>query len=93
MAYRVVVGESAGRDIRRLPRDVQRRVVAKAEALADDPRPPGCRKLEGLENLYRVRAGDYRIVYQIEDTILLVLIVTIGNRRDVYERLRRMQRR
>jgi mRNA interferase RelE/StbE len=93
MVYRVVIGERAGREIRKLPKDVQRRVVAKAEALANDPRPPGCKKLEGLENLYRVRAGDHRIVYRIDDGILLVLIVTIGNRADVYERLRRMRRR
>ena len=52
--------------------------------LANDPRPPGCDKLAGVENLYRIRVGDYRVVYQIRDEMLLVLVVKIGHRREVY---------
>jgi mRNA interferase RelE/StbE len=54
------------------------------EALGLDPRPRGCKKLQGDDDLYRVRAGDFRIVYAVRDALLLVLVVKIGNRRDVY---------
>ena len=53
-------------------------------ALAANPRPPGCVKLQGESELYRVRIGDYRIVYQIQDAVLMVLVVQIGNRREIY---------
>jgi mRNA interferase RelE/StbE len=89
VAHRVLVEDGAAREIRRLPKEVQGRVVAKAEALAKDPRPSGCQKLKGMEDLYRVRVGDYRIVYRIEDEVLLVLVVSVGDRGGVYERLRR----
>ena len=52
--------------------------------LANDPRPPGCDKIAGLEALYRIRVGQYRVVYQIQDHVLLVLVVKIGHRREVY---------
>ncbi len=56
------------------------------EGLETDPRPPGASKLAGHENRWRVRAGDYRVLYEIQDDVLLVLVVRIGHRRDVYER-------
>ena len=87
MAYRVVVEDGAARAIRRLGRDAQRQVVAKLERLADNPRPPGSKKLEGTEDLYRVRVGDHRIVYRIEEQVLLVLVVRVAHRSDVYRRL------
>ncbi len=52
--------------------------------LASDPRPAGCLKMEGEDGLYRVRVGDYRIIYQIHDAVLVVLVVQIGNRREIY---------
>ncbi len=57
--------------------------MQRIAALADDPRPPGCEKLSGLER-YRVRQGAYRIIYEIEDDRLVVLVVRVGNRREVY---------
>jgi mRNA interferase RelE/StbE len=54
------------------------------DSLAENPRPPGCVKLQGHVELYRVRVGDYRIVYQIQDAILVVLVVEIGHRREIY---------
>ncbi len=84
MPYAVDFKPSAVDALRRLPRQVQVRIVAKAEALADNPRPSGCRKLAGAEDLYRVRVGDYRIVYAIRDAVLTVLVVRIGHRREVY---------
>ena len=63
---------------------IRARVVRKMEALGLDPRPRGCKKLHGDDDLYRVRAGDFRIVYAVRDDVLVVLVVKIGNRRDVY---------
>ncbi len=82
----MVVEDGAARAIRKLGRDAQRQVVAKLERLADNPRRPGSKKLEGTEDLHRVRVGDYRIVYRIEDQVLLVLVVRVAHRSDVYRR-------
>lgn len=61
-----------------------RRVVARLEALAEEPRPHGCRKLRGQDDLYRIRIGDYRAIYSIVDNRLIVLVVAVGHRRDIY---------
>lgn len=82
--YRIEIKRSAAKEIRAisLKKDRQR-VVARIEALAEDPRPPGCTKLAGQE-AYRVRQGTYRIVYTVADDLLVVEVVRVGNRRDVY---------
>lgn len=85
MAYTVVLRPAAQRQLRKLQPDLQRRLVAEMEALAPNPRPPGCKKLAGANDLYRIRAGDYRIVYQIADRVLIVEVVKIGHRSNVYE--------
>ena len=82
--YAVRLSTAAVRDMRALPLAVEGRIEAKISALAEDPRPPGCRKMEGSANRYRVRVGDYRIVYAIEDKVLLVLVIRVGHRREVY---------
>ena len=87
MAYRVELKPSAAKALARLPRRDQRRVARKIDALAENPRPNAARKLSGADALYRVRAGDYRILYQVQDDVLLVLVVRIGHRRDVYRNL------
>jgi mRNA interferase RelE/StbE len=92
VAYRVVVEGAAARTIRKLPRQTQRQVVAKAEGLGQNPRPPGCKKLEGAEDLYRVRVGEYRIVYRIEDRKLVVLVIRVAPRSEAYRRLGRRKR-
>ena len=84
MAHRVEFTPAAARDLRKLPRDVQRRIGAQIKKLGSDPRPRGCTKLDGENDIYRIRAGDYRILYQVEDKALLVLIVRIRHRREVY---------
>lgn len=66
-----------------LPLKDRRRIITKIEGLSRDPRPPGCEKLSGEEK-YRLRQGDYRILYEIVDTELVVTVVRVGNRRDVY---------
>lgn len=84
MAYSVRIAPRAERDFGRLPREIQRRVLTHLESLATQPRPSGAVKLADQENRYRVRVGDYRIVYSIDDGAQCVLILVIGHRRDVY---------
>ena len=86
--YRLELTPAAARELRKLAPDVRRRVSRKIDALAANPRPSGVEKLEAEHDLYRVRVGDYRIIYTIEDDIVLVVVVKIGNRRDVYKYLR-----
>lgn len=84
--YRIEYMPAAVRALRKLPAEAGRRVVAKIEALAGNPRPAGAVKLAGHE-AYRVRVGDYRVIYGIADERLVVLIVEVGHRRDVYRGL------
>jgi mRNA interferase RelE/StbE len=82
-SYSLHIRRSAAKEISALPAKDRRRVVARIAMLATDPRPVGCEKLSGEEK-YRVRQGDYRILYQIIDADLVVTVVKVGNRRDVY---------
>ena len=82
-SYSVEIKRSAAKEIEALPPKDRRRVVTKIEGLSRNPRPPGCEKLSGQEK-YRLRHGDYRILYEIIDQRLLVTVVRVGNRRDVY---------
>jgi mRNA interferase RelE/StbE len=82
-SYSILIKRSAAREIDALPAKDRRRVVSKIESLAHNPRPPGCEKLSGEEK-YRLRQGDYRILYEIVDSDLIVTVVKVGNRRDVY---------
>lgn len=84
--YSIVIRTSAVKEIEAIAsRADRRRVVARIESLASDPRPRGCEKLTGKDR-YRVRQGVYRIIYSIEDTKLIVHVVKVGHRRDVYRR-------
>ena len=86
MSYRIEVAPAAVRQLRKLDRGSQRRVQAAIELLAGEPRPNGAKKLAGGDGEWRVRTGDYRIVCQIHDNVLLVLVVAVGHRRDIDER-------
>jgi mRNA interferase RelE/StbE len=81
--YRIEIAPSAAKELSRIPRKDLQRIVARIQALADDPRPPGSRKLCAQEK-YRIRQGDYRVLYRIEDNVLVVYVVKIAHRRDVY---------
>ena len=84
MAYRIEIRRSAAKEVRAIGRKRDRqRVVAWIAALAEEPRPPACTKLSGRE-AYRIRQGAYRIVYTIQDDVLVVEVVKVGHRRDVY---------
>ncbi len=82
--YEIRIAPSAARSLRGLDRPIQRRIAAAIDGLAAEPRPSGVRKLVGAEDLWRIRVGDYRIVYAIGDDRLVVLVVRIGHRSDVY---------
>jgi mRNA interferase RelE/StbE len=82
--YRVEVTPSAARQLRKIDRPSARRLQGAIELLALDPRPPASRRLRGRPG-YRVRIGDWRVIYTVDDGILLVLVLRLGHRRDVYE--------
>ena len=84
--YRIELSRGAEKSLMALPGEVRARVASRIDALADDPRPPGAKKLSGTDDLLRVRVGDYRIVYQVGDRALIVLVLTIGHRREAYRR-------
>ena len=83
-SYKIRWKTSAARDIRKLSTDVVCRILAVVQRLADDPFYSGARKIVTSECTYRVRAGDYRVVYQVFDDVLVVEIIRVGHRRDVY---------
>ena len=84
-SYNTDFARSALKDLRRLDRRVVPRIVAEIEALRDDPRPDGCRKLVGSQDLYRIRVGDYRVVYSVNDCLLTVGIERVRHRKEVYD--------
>lgn len=84
MAYRIEFSKTARRQIERLPLGVRSRIERKLQVLADDPRPRGVARMAGTNLGYRLRVGDYRVVYEIEDEILLVLVIRVAHRRDIY---------
>ncbi len=90
MSYRIEVTPRAQKDLKALPVRERRRVAGQIDALKTDPRPQDCRKLMGREGFYRIRVGDYRVVYLVEDELLVILIVRVGDRKDIYEILRRL---
>jgi mRNA interferase RelE/StbE len=81
--YELRVKPSVAKDLRAIPRPQVLRILERMEALRNDPRPPGCEKLSGQER-YRVRQGDDRILYTISDAQVVVEVVKVGNRREVY---------
>jgi mRNA interferase RelE/StbE len=86
MKYKIIIAEQAIKALGKLPRKVQRQISEKIDSLADNPRPAGTEKLQGAD-LYRIRSGDYRVIYQIKDDVLIVLVVRIGHRKDIYRNL------
>ena len=84
MTYKVEITPAAKRQIKKLIQSVQLAIVERLEQLAENPRPPGVLKMQGAESLYRIRVGDYRIIYEIQDQTLLIAIVKVGHRGDVY---------
>ena len=86
MAYRLEFKPAALRDLKRLPKPTNRRLAKSIEALAEEPRPRGVKKLQGKAErvFYRLRVGDYRVIYQVHDDVVLVLIVRVAGRKEIY---------
>ncbi len=85
--YKISFHSKAVKEFDRLEDNVRRRIASRIEALAENPRPVDSVKLSGYKDYYRIRVGDYRIVYSIQDNKLIVLIIRIGARRDIYRNL------
>ncbi len=86
-AYSIFIKKSAARELEGLAKKDLPKVLERIEALAENPRPAGAEKLAGVE-LWRIRQGDYRLVYSIEDNVLTIWIVKVGHRRDVYRKIK-----
>jgi mRNA interferase RelE/StbE len=84
--YRVEFTGPAIKEFADLPRKVQERITPRVNGLAVNPRPRGVEKLKGEDDLYRIRVGDYRVIYTIQDDRLIVVVVRVANRRDAYRR-------
>jgi mRNA interferase RelE/StbE len=84
VAYTIQFKPLALRQLEKLPREAQKRLSAKIEALRDDPFPPRCKKMADLLDAWRIRVGDYRVVYQVHRGVLMVLVLTVGHRKEVY---------
>jgi mRNA interferase RelE/StbE len=82
--YRVLLERSAEKDLARLSGELHERIIPAIHALANNPRPNGCRKLAGGKNDWRIRVGDYRVIYEISDAILIVRVNRVRHRREVY---------
>jgi mRNA interferase RelE/StbE len=93
VSYRVEIAPAAERQLRRLDATTRSRIADRIRQLADEPRPHGVEKLGDPDDLLRMRAGAYRIVYRVEDDALIVLVVRIGHRREVYRQLARLRGR
>lgn len=86
MSYRVELTTAAARQVKKLPRPARDRVLDAIEDLAEEPRPHGAKKLVGEKSAWRVRVGDYRVIYDVLDDELVVTVVRAAHRRDVYDR-------
>lgn len=84
MRYEVVISRSARREIERLPDRLVRQILRRLDGLALEPRPVGVRKLQGAQDLYRIRAGDYRVIYRIVESRTMVDVVAVRHRSDAY---------
>lgn len=84
MKYKVIIKKSAKKEIAALPKNVIKRVLIKIKKLADEPRPSGCRKIVGTEDTWRIRVGNYRIIYNVFDDVLIIEVIAVKHRKDAY---------
>lgn len=87
MTYQVEFSRRAEKQFKALPQQIQNRLQSRIDTLAENPRSVNATKLEGEENQYRIRVGNYRIVYEIQDRVFLIILLRIGHRREVYRKL------
>jgi len=85
--YQVKVAEEAAKFIRKQDKRIQRQIINNIRGLVQNPRPQGCKKLQGYKELYRISSGHYRIVYTIREKMLLVFVVRVAHRKNIYRHL------
>ena len=83
--YKVIVSKSAGKELSKLPLEINNRIIPAIRKLSDNPRPKGSKKLKGSKSTWRIRIGDYRVIYVIDDVVLVVDIRKVGHRKDIYD--------
>jgi len=86
VTYQIQFTTAAARQVKKLPRPARDKVLAVIATLADDPRPHGSRKLTGEDDAWRVRVGDYRVIYDVADTLLEITVIRAAHRREAYDR-------
>jgi mRNA interferase RelE/StbE len=85
VSYEVKFSKGAKKQLRKLPLDVQQRIQTKINDLAIEPRPNGVKKLQGDDNSYRLRVGDYRVIYEVVDDVLIVTVIKVRHRSEIYK--------
>ena len=83
MRYQVIIPKSVGKELDRLPDEVVSRILARLAGLETNPRPTDVKKLKGRD-AWRIRVGDYRVIYEIHDRVLQIILITVGHRREIY---------
>lgn len=86
MSWRVEITNAALKDLKSIPRDILRKVDVRLRGLGEDPFPPQARKLSESDNIYRIRVGDYRVIYTVERKIVTVVVVRVRHRREAYRK-------
>ncbi|MFN9174623.1 MAG: type II toxin-antitoxin system RelE family toxin [Synechocystis sp.] len=84
MSYHVIIPKPVQKQLRNLPQNIRSRLLAEIKSLSDIPRPDGVKKLKGYQNTYRIRVGDYRVIYEINDGEMLILIISTIHRQSAY---------
>jgi mRNA interferase RelE/StbE len=82
--YAIRIAAAAARDLRKIPTTMRVRIARAIDGLAGDPFPPGVRKLQGEEHAHRIRVGDYRVIYDVLQEEVVVLVLRVGHRKDIY---------
>jgi len=83
--YEVLLSNAVRKKLSTIPAFIRDKIIEDISALSTAPRPPGCKKLKGYKNSYRIRVGNYRAIYEIKDKELRILVIAIGHRKDIYE--------
>ncbi len=87
MSYRIEVNRSAAKALKKIPKDDRNRIIEKIESLAENLPNPDTTKMKGNNPFHKVRSGDYRIIYEIQENVFVILIIKIGHRKDIYRNL------
>lgn len=84
MKYTIEISKTAEKQLKKIPKEYQGRIVNSILSLGSNPYPYGCKKLSGFDDVYRVRIADYRIIYSVEDKRLVIIVLKLGHRKDIY---------